>query len=81
MNQRATVLLQEALQLPEKERGEMAAQLVASLDFLSEDNVEPAWAIEIQKRLEELATGLVKPIPWEDARRMILEDTDDSSKN
>lgn len=81
MNQRATVLLQEALQLPEKDRGEMAAQLIASLDALSEENIETAWATEIQQRLEEMDTGLVKPIPWEKARRMILEDTDDSSTN
>lgn len=79
MTQQAAQLLQEALRLPEGERGELAARLIDSLDPSAEEQVEAAWSAEIQKRLEELQTGQVQPIPWTEARRLILEDTDESA--
>ena len=59
MSQAAQKLLDEALQLADHERVDLAA------DF--------AWNTEIHRRLEDLDSGSVKPIPWPDARRMILE--------
>jgi len=78
MTQGAIQLLQEALRLPENERGELAAMLIESLDPTSEGDVETAWSAEIQQRLQELQTGQVQPIPWPEARRLIMEDNDES---
>jgi len=70
-------LLAEALNLPESERGELAARLIESLDTTAEDGVEEAWGEEIRRRAEELRTGEVRPIPWSEARRLITEDADE----
>jgi hypothetical protein len=35
----------------------------------SPDDVEAAWSLEIEKRLREIDSGKVKPVPWEEARR------------
>jgi len=32
---------------------------------------EQEWSREIARRIEELDSGKVKPIPWEEARRQI----------
>jgi putative addiction module component (TIGR02574 family) len=71
-------LLAEALRLPEDERGAVAAQLIESLDPIVETDVEAAWGQEIQQRIAELRDGRVKPLTWEEARRVILEDDDES---
>jgi putative addiction module component (TIGR02574 family) len=74
MTQPANELLAEALRLPPNDRGELAARLIESLDPTTDEDIEGAWSAEIQKRLEELQTGQVQPIPWPEARRRILED-------
>jgi putative addiction module component (TIGR02574 family) len=74
MTQIARELLTEALRLPPSERGELAARLIESLDETSDDDIEAAWSAEIQKRLEEIQTGQVQPLPWSEARRLIQED-------
>jgi putative addiction module component (TIGR02574 family) len=78
MTQRAEQLLEEVLRLSEEERGDFAARLLESLDSGAEDGVDAAWAAEIQKRLQDLDSGQVKPIPLSEAWRMIQEDADDS---
>jgi putative addiction module component (TIGR02574 family) len=77
MTYSAAQLLQEALRLPENERGELAAKLIESLDPAAEDDVEAAWSAEIEERIRELQTGQVQAIPWPEARRLILEDHDE----
>jgi hypothetical protein len=34
-------------------------------------SVEEAWNLEIARRIEELDSGKVKPLPWAEARRQI----------
>jgi hypothetical protein len=77
MTQKAAQLLQEALQLQENERAELAAKLIESLDSIAETDVEAAWSMEIQERLQQLQRGQVQAIPWPEARRLILEDHDE----
>jgi len=73
-------LLAEALRLPEKERADLATQLIDSLDTTVDDGAEAAWGVEIQQRLEEVQSGQVKPISWSEARRLILEETDEPTE-
>jgi putative addiction module component (TIGR02574 family) len=77
MSPTAAQLLAEVLRLSEKERGDVAAQLIESLDPLTEENVEAAWGEEIRQRLAELQDERVKPLTWEEARRRILADEDE----
>jgi putative addiction module component (TIGR02574 family) len=80
MSQRGTQLLEEALRLPERERADLAARLIESLHPTAEEDVEPAWSAEIRQRLEDMEQGRVQPVPWSEARRMILENTDESAE-
>jgi hypothetical protein len=74
-------LFAEALRLPEAERSALAARLIESLESTADPDAEPAWDEEIRQRLRELDSGSVRQVPWAEARRLILESTDDSSES
>ena len=65
----ASELLKKALSLPDHERAELAGNLLDSLDTAVDDDAEVAWQEEIARRLQQVETGAVKTIPWEDVRR------------
>jgi putative addiction module component (TIGR02574 family) len=77
MNSRAREILAEALRLPDRERAEPAAELIASLDPQADSGAARAWEEEIARRLAELDSGKVAPVPWSAARREILGDSDE----
>jgi len=52
-----------ALELPRAERARLAERLIASLDEDSE--IEQAWLSEVRRRVAELRSGSVTPIPGE----------------
>jgi putative addiction module component (TIGR02574 family) len=54
--------------------------LIASLDPESDDDVEAAWAVEIQRRVKELDEGTVQPIPWSEVRQKLRGHRDGSSE-
>lgn len=72
MNTRTRQLYDNALQLPDCERAELAAWLIESLDRGIDDDVDAVWDAEIKRRIEELDRGAVTAVPWSEARRMIL---------
>ena len=65
-------LLEKALKLPPEARAALAGSLLDSLDQEIDDNVEKAWSIEIAKRVSELQSGKVQPVPWSEVRRGIM---------
>lgn len=81
MSPSAQRLLEEALALPEDARTDLLEALIESLDGPAEaqDEVEAAWADEIAHRLRDVEAGSVKPIPWEEARKVIFGSRDDDS--
>ncbi len=50
-------ILQTALDLPGKERAELALRLVESLNREPADDVEAAWAAEVKDRVDALRRG------------------------
>jgi putative addiction module component (TIGR02574 family) len=80
MTSKTKKLLTEALQLSPAEREALAGQIFDSLETVDPD-AEGAWQAEIARRISELDQGVVKPIPWSEARRMIFEDADDSVRD
>jgi putative addiction module component (TIGR02574 family) len=72
MQRNAELLLEEALQLPEAERGKLVAKLLESLDATEDENFDPEWDEEIRLRIEEVESGKEVPIPHEQAMRMIF---------
>lgn len=81
MTHTARQLLAEALELPDDARADLAAALVESLDRESDSPsvVDASWSTEIQRRLQDVETGAVKPVPWEQARRIIFGSEDEPS--
>ena len=72
MSPRAQELLREAMALSVKERADLAAELLASLDDAAAEDpaeVEAAWAAEIERRARRVIAGETAGIPWEDVRR------------
>ncbi len=64
-------VLADALSLSPGERGKVVASLIQSLDDQVDDDADAAWAVEIQRRLDEIDAGKVKLVPWDEARRTI----------
>jgi putative addiction module component (TIGR02574 family) len=65
--------LQVALQLKEKERAEIAAILMQSLDEDADPAAEEEWDAEIQKRLDEIDSGKVKMLSWREIDEVLKE--------
>lgn len=66
-------IIAEALQLDEKERAEMAHQLLVSLEPVAEDpaEIEQAWIEEALRRSAEMESGEVEGIPVDEVLRRI----------
>jgi len=65
-------LFEDALRLSERERADLAASLIDTLDQQVDEDAPSAWDAEIARRTAELDAAMVRPIPWPEARRMIL---------
>jgi putative addiction module component (TIGR02574 family) len=61
-------LLREAESLSEADRAELAGRILETLHGEPDDDVEAAWAEEIERRIRQLDTGEVKTVPWEEVR-------------
>jgi putative addiction module component (TIGR02574 family) len=74
MNPDVERLFTEAMELPEDERAALAAILQDSLgDGAHEEEIEAAWAAEIQRRLAAVRSGEVELIPTEEVERELEE--------
>ena len=71
MTQEVSELLKKALALPPEARAALAGSLLESLDENLDASAEEEWNEEIARRIRELDSGKVKPIPWAEARRQV----------
>ena len=62
-------LLRDALSLAPEARAALIDSLLDSMDVEVDDNAQEAWREEIYRRLQQIDSGAVKMIPWNDARR------------
>ncbi|MGB9490995.1 MAG: addiction module protein [Terriglobales bacterium] len=69
MTHEAHELLQKALTLPDKERAELAGNLIASLEAIQDPDVDAAWQDEISRRSHEVQAGQVKTVSWESVQQ------------
>ncbi len=69
MTHDAQELLQKALTLPDKERAELAGNLIASLDAIQDPDVDAAWQEEIARRAHQVQSGQVKTVSWESVQQ------------
>ena len=70
----AQELLANALRLDVVERAKLAAELLASLDGEPDEDVEAAWAEEVERRIDQIEAGGVKLVPWKDIKRRVEKD-------
>lgn len=66
VTERAQAVLATALRLPLEERAELVTELLASLDGEPDEDVEAAWAAEIEKRVRRLETEGSRGHPWQE---------------
>lgn len=64
---------EEALRLELSERAELAADLLASLDGEPDEDVEAAWAAEIERRAARARSGEDSGKPWAEARDRVRD--------
>jgi putative addiction module component (TIGR02574 family) len=63
-------ILEAAMSLPPEARAQIAEQLLDSLDP-SRAEIDAAWAIEIESRIQEIDDGRAKLIPDDQAMEMV----------
>jgi putative addiction module component (TIGR02574 family) len=65
-------LFAKAVTLPEDDRAELAALLLDSLEEEARDeDVEAAWAAEVQRRMAAYRAGNVQTIGWSELRERL----------
>jgi len=74
VTKQAAELLQEALKLDPAGRAELASELIASLDAGSDDDVDAAWASEIEERAGRARVGIDPGEPWPEIRSRLERD-------
>lgn len=81
MTEEASAILKKALALPPEARAAIADTLLESLDpALPNDRVEEAWSEEIKRRIEDIDSGKVQLIPYEEVRRRLIARLSDAGK-
>jgi putative addiction module component (TIGR02574 family) len=71
MAEELSELLKKALALPAGARAALAGSLLESLDETVDAGAEEEWQKEIARRIQDLDSGKVKPVPWAEARQKI----------
>ncbi len=67
-------LFQEALELTDNDRATLAGLLIESLEMPPDPDVEAAWAAETERRWQEIESGKVQTIPWEEVKAKLMSD-------
>jgi putative addiction module component (TIGR02574 family) len=65
---KAEDLIKEAMSLPVELRARLVDELLKSLNP-SQGDIDELWAAEAEKRVSEIESGKVKPIPGEEVFR------------
>jgi putative addiction module component (TIGR02574 family) len=73
MTRPAKDIVNAAIRLPENDRLEIVEELLASLEPQSDDDVDAAWAAEVERRSDEIKQGIVRPIPWAEVKSQARE--------
>ncbi|ACU89218.1 addiction module protein [Desulfomicrobium baculatum] len=61
-----TKLTEQLLSLPCEDRIRIVEKLLESLNAPADEEIEQAWAVEAERRIDELNSGTVRTIPGEE---------------
>jgi putative addiction module component (TIGR02574 family) len=74
-------ILKKALALPPEARAAIAGSLLESLDDApTDEGVQAAWSEEVKRRIEEIDSGKVQMIPYEEVRRRLAARLSDAAR-
>ena len=62
-------VIESTKSLSPKEKALVAHCLISSLESKQDENVDHAWAELAEKRYEELVSGKVKSVSWNDIKK------------
>lgn len=65
-------MFREAFELSESDRATLAGLLIESLEPPPDPEVEELWAKEAERRWQEIESGAVQTIPWEEVRAKLF---------
>ncbi|MBM2802445.1 MAG: putative addiction module component [Deltaproteobacteria bacterium] len=68
MTRPAKEIVNAAIKLTEADRLQIVEELLARLEPDSDDDVDAAWAAEVERRSKEFKKGIVRPIPWSEVK-------------
>ena len=70
MSQTVDDLVSQAQSLPDADRALLVERLLLTLhDYQTE--VEEAWKVEIERRIDDIDAGRVTTVPWEEAKKTL----------
>ena len=71
-----TQVFNDALQLSDAERATLVGLLIESLEANEspDTDVEAAWAAEAERRWQEIESGAVETIPWDEVKAKLLRE-------
>lgn len=72
MSRHPAETLKAALELPTDDRATFADSLLASLDREIDQGAEAAWPLEVHRRLCELDSQVIAPVPWAEVRSRLI---------
>lgn len=81
MNTETVGLFRQALGLDEKDRVILAGLLLESLDEKRDSDAEALWRAEVARRLEELDTGGIKTLSWEEVQSRLQQKDNGPQEN
>ena len=67
----------EASVLDEHDRATLAGLLLESIEQEPDPDVEEAWKREIARRIEELDSGAISLVPWEEVKAKLFRAASD----
>ena len=73
MGKSVAEIYDEASELDESDRAQLAGLLLESIEPEADRDVEQAWAAEIDKRVKSVDNGTASRIPWEEVKRRTHE--------
>ena len=65
-------MFRDALELSEGDRATLAGLLIGSLEPPPDPEVEELWAIEAERRWQEIEAGTTQTVPWEEVRARLF---------
>jgi len=68
MGKPVAAVLKDALQLSDSDRAQLVDELLTTLETEKNDDVDAAWAQEVEKRASDLSQGTVVPVIWNEVK-------------